>query len=246
MNARVLIVDDDAELTGLLTRYLIENGSFDLQVAENGEDGLQAASSGNFDLVILDVMLPGIDGIEVLRRLRAKSEVPVLMLTARFDEVDRVVGLEVGADDYLGKPFNPRELLARIHAILRRSRVRNINGPDGERPESIRVGDIVVDMGTRSVFCREAVVELTAVEFDLLVTLLRSAGRVVSRDEISRTVLARELMPLDRSIDMHVCRVRKKLGQPASGKDRIKTVRAVGYMYCWESADETAGDAAAY
>ena len=242
MQVNVLVVDDDLELTDLLTRYLSENGSFTVAVADNGEDGLSRILSESFDLVILDIMLPGIDGIEVLRRLRARTEVPVLMLTARFDEVDRVVGLEVGADDYLGKPFNPRELLARMHAILRRARSRNVSGPEGERPESIHVGDISVDMGTRSVLCGSEAVDLTAVEFDLLVTLLRSAGRVVSREDISRKVLSRELMALDRSIDMHVCRVRKKLGTLTGGKDRIKTVRSVGYMYCWGSEDDAIDD----
>ena len=233
MKAKILIVDDDIELTDLLERYLSENGKFQVEISENGEDGLQSALSGDFDLVILDVMLPGMSGIEVLRQLRTKSQVPVVMLTAKFDEVDRVVGLEVGADDYLGKPFNPRELMARMHAILRRARVQGSGGPDAQRPESIQVGDILVDLGTRTTSCDGSVVDLTAVEFDLLVTLLRSAGRVVSREEISRLVLSRELMPLDRSIDMHVCRVRKKLGPLPDGGERIKTVRGVGYLYCW-------------
>ena len=176
-------------------------------------------------------MMPGMNGFEVLRRLRAEgSAVHVLMLTARGEDIDRIVGLEIGADDYLPKPFNPRELLARINAVLRRTRAKG--SADAEAGAArIAVGDVEVDTGTRHVLRGGEAVELTNVEYELLVILLRSAGRVVSREELVRSALGRELSVFDRSIDMHISHLRKKLGHQMGEVERIKTVRGVGYVY---------------
>jgi len=175
-------------------------------------------------------MLPGLNGFEVLRRIRNKSRIPVLLLTARGEDVDRIVGLEIGADDYLPKPFNPRELVARIQAILRRTRTAERAGA-GQPPESLRVGDIELDPATRTVRQNGKPVELTSVEFNLLEVLLREAGRVVSREHLVDTVLSRKFSPFDRSIDMHVSKIRRKLGDSDTGTDHIKTVRGVGYIF---------------
>ena len=182
-------------------------------------------------------MLPGVNGFEALRRIRASSDVPVLMLTARGDDVDRIVGLEIGDDDYLPKPFNPRELVARIHAILRRSRLR---AGDGAAPptEKIAVGDIELDTGSRAVTRDGIDVRLTAMEFDVLEVLLRNAGRVVARENLVEQVLGRKYSPYDRSIDVHVSNLRKKLGHTTHGMERIKSVRQVGYLYTMPTVDE--------
>jgi len=223
--ARVLIVDDDTELAALLDRQLALDG-FETAGAADGPSGLDEALSGRYDAVILDVMLPGMDGFEVLRRLRASSSVPVLMLTARGEDVDRIVGLEMGADDYLPKPFNPRELVARLRAILRRA------GGGSAGPEDVLgVGDLTIDPGARSVTCGDEPVELTGVEFSLLEVLVRRAGQVVGRDELTREVLGRRPSPFDRALDVHVSALRRKLGPLPGGGERIKTVRGVGYLY---------------
>jgi len=185
---------------------------------------------------VLDVMLPGMNGLDVLRKLRATSSVPVLLLTARGQDVDRIVGLELGADDYLPKPFNPRELVARIRAILRRTK----GGEGGERqaPQtSVRVGDVELNPATRTVLRGGEAVDLTAVEFNLLDVLLREAGRVVTRDELAKIALGRMFSPYDRSIDMHISKLRKKLGEDGKGGERIKTVRGVGYIYAAPGGD---------
>jgi len=222
---RLLLIDDDAELCELLNDYLGAAG-FAVTAAHDGAEGIRHALSGTYALAVLDVMLPGLDGFEVLRRIRARSALPVLMLTARGDDVDRIVGLEIGADDYLPKPFNPRELVARIHAILRRSAA-----PRGAPPGRLAVGDVEMDTGARVVQRGGTPVELTGAEFALLELLLRGAGQVVERDELSRSVLGRKLMPFDRSIDMHVSNLRRKLGPAPGGGERIKTVRGCGYLY---------------
>lgn len=227
---RVLVVDDDIELCELVTEYLQPEG-FDVEAVHDGEQGVERALSSEFALVVLDVMLPGLNGFEVLRRVRTKSPVPVLMLTARGDDVDRIVGLEMGADDYLPKPFNPRELVARIRAILRRTQPTPGEVPAMPAPERMLVGDVELDTGTRTVRRAGELVDLTAVEFNLLETLLRAAGRVVTREELIRMVLGREFTPYDRSIDMHVSNLRKKLGHYIGEVERIKTVRGVGYIY---------------
>ena len=235
---QLLIIDDDRELCELVAELLGEEG-FRVEVSSQSARGLERALSGEHSLVVLDVMMPGMNGFEVLRRLRAEgSDIHVLMLTARGDDVDRIVGLEIGADDYLPKPFNPRELIARIQAIMRRVRQRGATGtlPEGAVPERISVGDVEVDTGTRRVWRDGETVELTNVEYEILVILLRSAGLVVKREEMVRTVLGRELSVFDRSIDMHISHLRKKLGHRVGDAERIKTVRGVGYIYARPSA----------
>ena len=231
----VLIIDDDRELSELVAELLTEEG-FEVEVANRSDGGLRRALSGEHALVVLDVMMPGMSGFEVLRRLRAEgSGVHVLMLTARGEDVDRIVGLEIGADDYLPKPFNPRELVARVNAVLRRARAgaQEATAPPEERqaPRRIVVGDVEVDAGTRHVRRAGEPVELTNVEYELLVLLLGAAGRVVSREDLVRSALGREISPFDRSIDMHISHLRKKLGRRAGEVERIKTVRGVGYIY---------------
>ena len=225
---RVLLVDDDAELAELVSEYLAREG-FSLEAEVDGTRAIDRVVSGDHQLVVLDVMLPGVNGFDVLRSIRASSHIPVLMLTARGDEVDRIVGLELGADDYLSKPFNPRELVARIRAVLRRTQPEA--RATGDRTDRLTVDDVVVDLGRRVVRRGGAAVELTAVEFALLELLMRAAGTVVRRDDLARGALGRNLLPFDRSIDVHVSRVRKKLGPRPDGGERISTLRAVGYLY---------------
>ncbi len=217
---RVLLVDDDIELCALLTDYLRAEG-FEVDAVYNGESGLQRAVSGAYNIVVLDVMLPGMSGFDVLRRLRPQSRIPVLLLTARGEDVDRIVGLELGADDYVPKPFNTRELLARINAILRR--VQNPQGPGS----SIQVGEVQLDPGARTVVRGGQRIEFTSVEFDLLRYLLENAGTVVPREELAERVLGRRFSPFDRSIDMHISKIRRKLFD----EELIKTVRGTGYIY---------------
>jgi two-component system response regulator CpxR len=194
----------------------------------DGISGAERCAGKTYDLVILDVMLPGLGGFEVLRRIREGSQVPVIMLTARGDEVDRIVGLEMGADDYLPKPFNPRELVARIRAILRRVEGR---GRDDGLPPVLVVEDLEMDLGARLVRRAETKVELTGAEFAILETLVRSAGSVVTRDQLSREALGRRASAFDRSLDVHLSNLRRKLGPLATGGERIKTIRGVGYLY---------------
>jgi two-component system, OmpR family, response regulator CpxR len=226
---RILVIDDDVELCELVTEYLAPDG-FDVAAAHNGIRGVERALSGEFALIVLDLMLPGIQGHEVLRRIRLRSAVPVIMLSARGEDSDRIRGLESGADDYVPKPFNPRELAARIHAVLRRASVR-AEGNATPAPGRVILGDLIVDTGARSVRCRAREVDLTSVEFDLLTVFLRTPGRVIPRDELARAVLGRELGPLDRSIDVHVSNLRKKLGPLVDGGERIKAIRSTGYLY---------------
>jgi DNA-binding response OmpR family regulator len=221
---RVLAVDDDAELCDLVTRFLAREG-FEITRAPNAAAGVERALSENYSLIMLDVMLPDSDGFEVLRRIRQHSRTPVLMLTARGDTRDRIRGLELGADDYLPKPFEPAELAARIRAILRRS------APQLPPAAALRIGDIQLDGGTRTVRRNGAAVELTTVEFDLAAALMRVAGSTVSRQDLVRNVLGRDFSPFDRSIDTHVCNLRRKLGPLDDGGERIKGVRGAGYLY---------------
>ncbi|HYM00565.1 MAG TPA: response regulator transcription factor [Blastocatellia bacterium] len=223
---RVLVIDDDLELCELLKKYLEREG-FEVAFAHDGEEGVQSALSGNHTLVVLDVMLPGTNGFEALRRIRSDSNTPVLMLTARGDDVDRIVGLEMGADDYLPKPFNPRELVARMRAVLRRFRADSDKGS----VEKLHIGDIELDKTTRIVRQSGEPITLTAVEFDLLESLMRAAGRIVAREDLVRTVLGRELSPYDRAIDTHVSNLRKKLGVAGVPAEVIKTIRGVGYIF---------------
>lgn len=219
------MVDDDAELCQMAREYLALEG-FDLDCVHDGARGLQAAQSGAHELMLLDVMLPQLGGMEVLRRLRSDgSALPVLMLTARGDAGDRIVGLEIGADDYLPKPFDERELVARIRAVLRRA------GGLRKTPGILKIGDIELDTGARLARQGGKVLPLTSVEFELLAMLLQDAGNVVARDAIAREVLGRALLHFDRSIDTHISRLRRKLGPRADGAERIVTLRGVGYLY---------------
>lgn len=225
---QILLIDDDEELCELVSEYLTVEG-FETEAVHDGASGLEKAKSGKYDLITLDVMLPKMNGFDVLRSLRETSKVPVLMLTARGDDMERIVGLEIGADDYLPKPFNPRELVARIRAILRRMTETEEVTPISN--EKIQVEDIEISIAARSARRRGEDLGLTAVEFDLLVALLREAGKVVKKEDLSETVLDRKLSPYDRSLDMHISNLRKKLGERADGEDRIKTIRSVGYIY---------------
>jgi DNA-binding response OmpR family regulator len=222
MAIRVLVIDDDTRLFELLKSYLEQNGCA-VTVAPDGKKGLSALESGTFDAVLLDVMMPGMDGIEVCKRIRAKSNIPIVMLTAKGDETDRVVGLELGADDYVAKPFSPRELLARLRAVLRRAK------PDaaGERLLS---GDIAIDVPGRVVTISGKPIELTGIEFDVLVALVRRAGRVVSRDALLSEAGRGDVTVGERTVDVHVSHLRQKLGDDPRSPRLIKTVRGVGYV----------------
>ena len=225
----ILLVDDDAELCALLKEFLTREG-FTVDSAHEGDRGLEKATQAGVDLVVLDVMLPGIDGFEILRRLRRRSKVPVIMLTARGEDVDRIVGLELGADDYLPKPFNSRELAARIRAILRRYEPR----PAAAASSRLEVNGVVLDPGSREVAASGKPAELTTFEFDILEMLMRSAGRVLSRDALMENFYNRKATPYDRSIDMHISHLRKKL---EGGDALIKTIRGVGYQFCRSPED---------
>ena len=218
----LLIVDDDVELCALLIERLAEDG-FNLSAVHNGTDGLELASSGNYSLVILDVMLPRMGGIDVLKQLRARSSVPVLMLTARGDDIDRIIGLEVGADDYLPKPFNPRELVARIKAILRRMEERRTD------LEKFTAGDILIDTSLREAYIGDRSLQLTTIEFALLEVLVRNPGRALSREYLTDIALGRRLGAFDRTIDVHISNLRRKLDE-RRGIQRIKTIRGSGYL----------------
>lgn len=226
MATRLLIIDDDAELMRLLTELLGHEG-FQLDANPGGTDAAARAVSGEYALVILDVMLPEVSGFEILKQIRNSSNVPVILLTARGDDVDRVVGLEIGADDYLPKPFNPRELTARIRAVLRRWEARS-HEPNRHL---LSVDDVSLDPGSRAVLRSGTPVDVTSVEFDILRALLESAGQTVARETMSEKVLGRRFDPLDRSVDMHISKLRRKLGPRTDGDERIKTIRSVGYIY---------------
>jgi len=229
----ILIIDDDAELCDLLTDYLKAEG-FNIETCHNGEHGAELAINDRYDLIILDVMLPGINGFDVLRKIRSCSAVPVIMLTARGDDIDRIVGLELGADDYLPKPFNPRELVARMHAIQRRTEISagpTAPGKHDRNEGKIIVDDLELDPARQTLLCKGENIELTAVQFSILHQLLANAGKVVSRDKLAEDVLGRKLEMFDRSIDVHISSLRKKLDCGSGGRERIKSVRGVGYQY---------------
>ncbi|HVY65740.1 MAG TPA: response regulator transcription factor [Gammaproteobacteria bacterium] len=222
---RLLIVDDDVRLTEMLVEYLAPEG-IELTAVASGVTGLRSAQRENYDLIILDVMLPGLSGFDVLKQLRESgSRTPVLMLTARGDDVDRIIGLDLGADDYLPKPFNPRELLARIKAILRRT-----SEGDADQPAEISVGDLRVNLPRREAWIKEQPLKLTNAEFVILVTLMRSPGDVVSREALTRTALGRQLLPDDRSLDTHISNLRRKLGSDADADVLIRSIRGSGYV----------------
>ena len=220
--AHVLLIDDDIELSEMLREYCCHDG-FEVTVANDGESGIASALTGNCDLVVLDVMMPGINGIEVLRRIRSQSRLPVLMLTARGDDLDRILGLELGADDYVPKPCTPRELVARIRAILRRAQPDTTAGVLTSGALSLWPERRHAELGGR-------VLDLTSAEFGLLEVLLRNIGRVVGKAELSETGLGRPLARFDRSVDVHISAIRQKLGSHADGRSWIQTVRSVGYQ----------------
>jgi len=223
----ILIVDDDRDLIDLMRQYL-EGEGLVVESAIDYASGLRAALSGNHELVILDVNLPGGSGFELLKKLRAASNLPVVLLTARGDSVDRIVGLHIGADDYVPKPFEPREVVARIRAVLRRTRAgMEKAGPD----DRVVVGDVTLSCSTRTATLAGQMLDLTTVEFDLLEVLLRNAGKVVTRDQLAQAALGRNLAPFDRGVDVHLSKLRKKLGGGQYSQDRIKTVRGSGYIY---------------
>ncbi len=224
---KILIIDDDEELCELVSEYLTVEG-FTIESVNDGESGLAKALNGDFDIVILDVMLPKMNGFDVLRNLRVESKLPVIMLTARGDDMERIVGLEIGADDYLPKPFNPRELAARLRAILRRTETMSDDADSGEK---LDIDGIQVSAASRVASCDGVELNLTSVEFELLSELLREAGKIIRKEDLSERVLERKLSPFDRSLDMHISNLRRKLGTRADGSERIKTIRSVGYIY---------------
>ena len=228
---RLLLVDDDRDLCHLVAQYLEPEG-FAVSTANTGEEGARLSIEGDYQLIVLDVMLPDKKGFDVLREIRQRARTPVLMLTAKGDEFDRILGLELGADDYLPKPFNPRELVARISAILRRSGWQSTNEA-APRPPVITSGDIEVDVGARAVSRSGEQLKLTSAEFDLLHIFVESPGLVVSREALVEKVLDRQFSAFDRSIDLHISNLRRKLGPRVDGSERIRSVRGVGYLYAW-------------
>lgn len=222
--SQILIIDDDVELCDLLSQYLATEG-FDTTFCHDGNTGIQKALAYPFQVIILDVMLPELNGFEILKKIREKSQTPVLMLTARGDDIDRIVGLEIGADDYLAKPCNPRELVARIKAIIRRSKKSPVLQP------VLTVDNLTLDNTKRSVSLEDIELELTNAEFNILEMLLRSPGQAFSKEELTEQALGRQYTAFDRSIDVHISNLRSKLGNNQSNEPRIKTVRGYGYMY---------------
>jgi two-component system response regulator CpxR len=227
---KLLIIDDDRKLCELLSEYLEPEG-FIVDAVHDSKLGVTKACDGGFDLIVLDVMLPGDNGFEVLRQIRTKKDTPVIMLTARGDDVNRIIGLEMGADDYLPKPFNTRELMARIRTVLRRAKPDRDESASVTSGKKLLIGDVEMDLGTRNVICAGKPVELTSVEFSLLEQLLRNAGELVSREDLTQKVLGRRLSAYDRGIDGYVSKLRKKLGHEVSGSERIRAIRSVGYLY---------------
>jgi len=223
MQTRILIADDDVELCALLKEFF-ESEDFEVMLAHDGQAALDAARQPGLDLAVLDVMMPNLNGLDVLKELRKESRLPVIMLTARGDDLDRILGLELGADDYVPKPCNPRELLARIRAVIRRS--------GGTPAQSvIQVDDLELNQGNRTLLREGATVELTSTEFSILQSLLQHRGEVVSKRDLYVTALGREPVAHDRSVDMHVSNLRRKLGAAADGENRIETIRGIGYLY---------------
>lgn len=224
---RILVIDDGPEICNLLRDYLTPEG-FQVEAVHDGVTGLKRSLSGEHAFVILDVKLPGMDGFEILRQIRERSEIPILMLTICAEDTDRIKGLQMGADDYLNKPFNLQELLARINTILRRC-----GGPKTEAKaiEPLTVGDLVLDLGARRAYRSEEEISLTAAEFTLLEVFLSNAGQIIPREELVSRVQGRHHNPYDRSIDVHISRLRKKLSCHNDGSERIKAVRGIGHFY---------------
>jgi two-component system response regulator CpxR len=223
MPSTILLADDDTELSGLLKEY-IESEGFHVRLAADGVSALEESLKPGLDLIVLDVMMPGMNGMDVLKELRKQSRMPVIMLTARGDDMDRILGLELGADDYVPKPCNPRELLARIRAVMRRGQVSVDHGV-------IAIDDLELNQGSRTLVKSGEAVELTSTEFSILFALLQDRGEVVSKRDLYMSALGREPVPHDRSVDMHVSNLRRKLGPDPRGDNRIETIRGIGYQY---------------
>jgi two-component system response regulator CpxR len=222
-SAQILLVDDDQELAAMLCDFLAPD-HLDVTAAASGEAGIDALRAGAFDLLILDIMLPGMNGLDVLRHVRQNNDIPVIMLTARGDDIDRIIGLEIGADDYIAKPFNPRELAARIKAILRRAQTVSA------RHDQLEVGAIRIDTQTRRATVGDTPLQLTGTEYEILRCLLESPSEVVSKDQLSERALGRRLMPYDRSVDTHISNLRGKLIRAGAGNESISNQRGVGYL----------------
>ncbi len=227
---QLLLADDDIELCDMLRQYL-ESENFKITAVHDGESALAEARSGRHELAVLDIMMPQMSGLDVLRELRRDSQLPVLILTARGDDMDSIIGLELGADDYLPKPASPRVLVARIRAILRRAAVVPNAELESAVPPRFRLGDLEIQTGSRSVSLNAKPVAMTSTEYSMLECLVRRAGHVIGKEELSLQVLGRNLESYDRSVDMHVSNLRKKLGPLPGGGERIKTVRGIGYQY---------------
>ena len=223
MQSTILIADDDTELSGLLKEYF-ETEGFEVRLADDGRAALDEARKPGLDLVVLDVMMPEMNGMDVLKEIRKESRIPVIMLTARGDDMDRILGLELGADDYVPKPCNPRELLARIRAVMRRAQSAVDHGV-------LNVDDLELSQGSHTLLKSGSPVELTSTEFSILQTLLQHQGEVVSKRDLYISALGREPVPHDRSVDMHVSNLRRKLGLDQDGQNRIETIRGIGYQY---------------
>jgi two-component system response regulator CpxR len=221
--AGILLIDDDRELGAMITDFLAAE-NLAVTVRHSGEEGLEAYRAGDFDLLILDIMMPGISGLEVLKKVRQTSNLPVIMLTARGDDVDRIIGLEFGADDYLPKPFNPRELAARIKAILRRAQ------PQADDTRVLELGDIRLDSRTHKATVDETELQLTGTEFEILKCLLETPGKVVNKEYLSERALGRRLLPYDRSVDTHISNLRGKLEKAGNRNETILNQRGVGYL----------------
>lgn len=222
-DAAILLIDDDRELGTMLGDFL-SGDHLSLTVRNTGEEGLEQFGRGKFDLLILDIMMPGMSGLDVLKKVRQSSAVPVIMLTARGDDIDRIIGLEFGADDYLPKPFNPRELLARIKAILRRSQ------PQDKNTEKLSLGDISMDARTHKATVNDVELQLTGTEYEILRCLLETPGEVVSKESLSERALGRRLLPYDRSVDTHISNLRGKLERAGNKNETIQNQRGVGYL----------------
>ncbi len=229
---RLLIADDDVELCDILRNYFELDG-MQLDAVHRGDAVLDALAMGSYDLLILDIMLPGMTGLDVLREVRQIGTTPILMLSARGEETDRVLGLELGADDYLPKPCSPRELAARVRSILRRTPSSNADSEvkKGAGSKLLQVGDLELNLGARQVQCSGKPIDLTGTEFNVLHELLKCSGELIKKDDLSQRALGRRLAPFDRSLDTHVSNLRKKLGPTGDGRPRINSVRGAGYIY---------------
>lgn len=227
---RLLLIDDDRELAALLKEFLSLEG-FETELAHDGEAGLEKALQQSYDLILLDVMMPKLNGFDTLKRLRQTSQLPVLMLTAKGEEIDRVLGLEMGADDYLAKPFSDRELVARIKAILRRTANKKPEPSNHLNTACLSHLDIELYPGKQTAICQQQNIDLTGTEFLLLQEFIEHPGQVISKADLSERVLGKKLMPFDRSIDMHLSNLRRKLPDRLDGQDRVRTLRGRGYIW---------------